>query len=126
MINASGLCLRPPVLRTFGPRTLSRFLRAVWGIEIPPEEVLLSAERVWNLQHLFNLREGLRREDFRWPSRFYREENGTPPLDPQKVEETLRAYFLARGWDPQTAIPTRKKLEELGLGEEAKRWNITR
>ena len=126
MINASGLCLRPPVLRTFGPQTLSHFLRAVWGIEIPPKEVLLSAERVWNLQHLFNLREGLKREDFRWPSRFYQEENGTPPLDPQKVEETLRAYFLARGWDPQTAIPTRKKLEELGLGEEAKRWNVTR
>jgi aldehyde:ferredoxin oxidoreductase len=31
----------------------------------------------------------------------------------------LDDYYQARGWDVKTGIPTRQKLEELGLKKEA-------
>ena len=36
-------------------------------------------------------------------------------LDRQKVKETLREYYRARGWDGETGAPTPEKLAELGL-----------
>jgi len=118
LINAMGVCIRPPVLRTFGPELFGRMLDAVVGLRIRPEEVLLAAERIWNLQHLFNLREGLRIEEFRLPDRFLREDNGNPPLEEGAVKEALHRYFQARGWR-EDAVPLEEKIASLGLWEEA-------
>ena len=118
LINATGICIRPPVLRTFGPELFSQGLHATLGLKLSPEEVLRAAERIWNLQHLFNLREGERIESWTFPDRFYQEDAGRGALSAEKVEETLRRYFLARGWDPQTTLPSSEKLQELGLVSE--------
>jgi aldehyde:ferredoxin oxidoreductase len=34
-----------------------------------------------------------------------------------ELEPMLDEYYRARGWDVETGLPTREKLEELGLGE---------
>ena len=39
------------------------------------------------------------------------------PVDPEKMEEMITMYYKARGWDPETGLPTPKKLTELGLKE---------
>jgi aldehyde:ferredoxin oxidoreductase len=31
------------------------------------------------------------------------------------VQKTLEDYFEARGWDRETGVPMKEKLEELGL-----------
>jgi aldehyde:ferredoxin oxidoreductase len=36
----------------------------------------------------------------------------------------LDEYYEVRGWDKRTGIPTRKKLEELGIKEVANQLNI--
>jgi aldehyde:ferredoxin oxidoreductase len=33
-----------------------------------------------------------------------------------EIEPLLKSYYQARGWDEKTGIPTRAKLDELGLG----------
>jgi aldehyde:ferredoxin oxidoreductase len=118
VVNTAGLC-------QFGyecvdVQYVADFLAAVTGWEITLEECLVIGERITNLRHLFNLREGLNPLHFRIPDRII----GRPPLQYgplANVEvdlETLAAeYLAARGWDPQTARPSREKMAELGLLE---------
>jgi aldehyde:ferredoxin oxidoreductase len=118
LINATGVCIREPVLRTFGPELCSRGLHATVGLRLSPEEVLRAGERIWNLQHLFNLREGVTIEKWNFPDRFYRDDAGRGTLNQEKVQDTMRKYFIAREWDPETGILSPEKLEKLGLLQE--------
>jgi len=114
--NAVGLCIRPPVLHTVGPTLISRLYSALTGTDISPEEVIKAGERIWNLQKLFNIRHGEKPEDSQFPSRFYKEPSSSGKiLDREKVEETLREYYRARGWDEKNGHPLEKKLKELGI-----------
>jgi len=40
-------------------------------------------------------------------------------MDREKFELMKDEYYDLRGWDKMTGIPTREKLEELGLGDVA-------
>lgn len=118
--NATGICIRPPVLHTVGPTLISRLYSSLTGIDLTPGEVMKAGERAWNLQKLFNIKHGESREDLDFPKRFYEEPQGTGPakgrtLDRRSVKKALEDYFEARGWDRETGVPMREKLQELGL-----------
>lgn len=107
IINCVGMCIRPPVLRSLGPDWYARSLTAVTGQHYTEEQVMAAARRVWNMQHEFNLREGEQVTEYAFPDRFYLEEitgmeGRKPPLDRNSVAEAVRAYFITRGWDPDT------------------------
>lgn len=96
---------------------MAKYFNAVTGRNITPEEVLKIGERIVNLERAFNVREGLTRKDDTLPERHL-----TTPLPdgPGKgqivhLEPMLDKYYELRGWDKATGIPTRKKLEELGM-----------
>lgn len=74
-----------------------------------------AAERIWNVMKLFNLREGEKTEDSRFPRRFYQEDGGAMKLDEQQIIQVLRNYYQARGWDPDSGRPSDEKIKELGL-----------
>lgn len=125
IFNAIGICTRPPSLQAQGPTSIARMLRACLGWNIDAEEVMLMGERIWNLQRLYNLREGEKREDSLFPKRFYREKLPDGPakgmaIDPVQVNQMLDDYYEARGWDRKTGIPTQTKIAELELEEEMK------
>ncbi|MDD3074192.1 MAG: aldehyde ferredoxin oxidoreductase family protein [Eubacteriales bacterium] len=71
-------------------------------------------ERGYNLERLYNLREGLRGKD-ELPKRMVSE-----PQDPQRPETIvplaamLGGYYRCRGWNEEGA-PTAKKLKQLGI-----------
>jgi len=79
-----------------------------------------AGERVFNLEKMFNYREGFRREDDKLPERFFEEpltigsEKGAV-LNREEFNEMLDLYYRKRGWDPKTTKPDKSKLEELGL-----------
>ncbi|MHB1420176.1 MAG: aldehyde ferredoxin oxidoreductase family protein [Bacillota bacterium] len=103
VINSVGLCIRPPVLRSLGPDYYARAMTAVTGVMFTAQDVISAGEKVWNLQHEFNRREGEQREEYVFPDRFYRDDlpgvkGAKPPLDRRLVEETLAEYFKARSW----------------------------
>jgi aldehyde:ferredoxin oxidoreductase len=77
---------------------------------------MLIGERIWNLERLFNLREGFGRNDDTLPRRFLSEPLTTGPTKGQVVEldKMLDEYYRARGWDNE-GRPTRRTLERLGL-----------
>ncbi|WP_027365265.1 aldehyde ferredoxin oxidoreductase family protein [Desulfotruncus alcoholivorax] len=118
--NATGLCIRPPVLHTVGPTLISGLYSALTGIDLSPEETIRAGERTWNLQKLFNIKHGEKPADSDYPTRFYNEPVGNGPaagrkLDQSKVKETLAEYYRARGWDESTGRPAKSKLSELGI-----------
>jgi aldehyde:ferredoxin oxidoreductase len=96
-------------------------LRAATGWEITGEEVRQIGERIVNLERLFIAREGVTRKDDGLPRRFLEEPmpEGSGPSTGSvlELEPMLDEYYRARGWDVETGLPTREKLEELGLGE---------
>jgi aldehyde:ferredoxin oxidoreductase len=77
-------------------------------------------ERINNLAKAFNVREGFGRADDTLPQRLMTEtlKAGTSKghlISQKDLDQMLAEYYSARGWDPATGIPTRKKLVALGL-----------
>ncbi len=103
-----------------GIEDYSRILAAVTGWDIDDNELLKIGERAINLQRLFNIREGLKREDD-----MIHERMGKLPAfgNYSKKEDCvikdfsamLDEYYQARGWNIETGKPRKEKLEELGL-----------
>lgn len=98
---------------------VAKMLYAATGIEEfkNVEYLKLVGERVYNLERAFNVREGFGRKDDTLPERFLYETCQRAPCKGQifELDKLLDDYYTARGWDLKTGIPTRKKLEELGL-----------
>jgi aldehyde:ferredoxin oxidoreductase len=95
-------------------------LSAASGVDLPGEEIRRAGERIVNAERLINGRFGLGRADDTLPRRFLEEPAG-PPDSPSagsvvELEPMLDEYYTARGWDVETGIPTREKLQDLGLG----------
>ena len=108
------------------PRRLARLYSTLTGFEMDEFELMKAAERVWNLKRCFNAREGFTRKDDRLPKRLL-EPVLTGPTKGQVVKDLdgmLDEFYEACGWDKKTGIPTRQKLEELGLKDVADRLGL--
>ncbi len=97
----------------------AELLRAAIGWNITGEEVRLIGERIVNLERLFIAREGITRKDDTLPRRFVEhpmsESSGPSAGSVLELEPMLDEYYRARGWDVETGLPKKEKLEELGL-----------
>ena len=94
----------------------AKLLSAATGIEFTDEELMTIGERIWNLERLYNLREGLSAKDDVLPKRLLEE---PMPEGPSKgrvnmLSKMLPSYYSFRGWDSR-GVPTEEKLRELGL-----------
>lgn len=98
-----------------GEEFFARIYAAITGDEKSPQDLLDLGERIWNMERLFNLREGFTREDDRLPARFLQESASGPAAGQVFEQDTmLQEYYRSRGWD-EFGIPTEAKLQELGL-----------
>lgn len=114
LFNSVGVCIRPPVMHSLGPAIIAEAITAVTGLKISAAEVMKDAECSWNLMKLFNIREGEKPEDSKFPRRFYTEAINNKVLDETKIKAVLQLYYQARGWD-ETGRPTEEKLKELSI-----------
>ena len=129
VFNAIGICTRPPSLQTLGPTSIARMYQTAVGWDMDSDEVMRAGERIWNLQRLYNLREGETRKDALFPKRFYEEKLPEGPakgmvVDKEAVDRMLDDYYEARGWDRREGIPGRAKLAELGLKADLDGGNL--
>jgi aldehyde:ferredoxin oxidoreductase len=124
MINSLGLCSN---IYWFGavyykPHQLTEILNAVtdWGFTV--EDFMITGERINTLCRMFNIREGLTKTEDTLPSRFFEPLIGGPTngysISIKEFESMLRDYYEICGWDPDTGIPTGRRLKELGLQSE--------
>jgi len=94
----------------------ARVLSAVTGIQYSTGDMTRVGERVWNLERLYNLREGFTAKDDTLPARLLQD---APTVGPSKgwvvkLEPMLKEYYRGRGWD-EYGVPKPEKLEALGL-----------
>lgn len=96
------------------------FLSAITGVIWSEKQFAQAGERIYNLEKMFNYREGFRREDDTIPERFFIDAATEGPAKGIKLEKTefnamLDDYYTSRQWDMVTSRPSNDKLIELGL-----------
>jgi aldehyde:ferredoxin oxidoreductase len=114
-IDSSGMCLFTSF--ALSADDYAAFLKAGAGLIGSTEELMRCGERIWNLERLFNLREGLDpKKDDTLPKRLLEEPlpDGAAKGMVSRVPEMMPEYYRARGWD-ERGVPTEAKLRELGL-----------
>jgi len=94
---------------------------AATGVSWTEDELDKAGERIYNLERAILVRSGRsRRMDetviphFKLPDKY----DGTR-LDEERFRKLMDEFYGLRGWDQETGIPTRRKLEELGLRDVA-------
>ncbi|MCD6107082.1 MAG: aldehyde ferredoxin oxidoreductase family protein [Caldisericaceae bacterium] len=97
-------------------------LKAVTGIDYDVNQLMTIGERIYNLDRLINIREGLTRNDDSLPYRVTHEpiKNGISKgnyVTEEELQNMLDEYYLVRGWS-KNGIPTRMCLFKLGLENE--------
>jgi aldehyde:ferredoxin oxidoreductase len=119
------------------PEDLAPGITALWGRPMTGEDLLLIGERIVNLERLYNVREGLDRDQDHLPIRFTEEPAPLYEYEPDPVtgemrrssepirigrlndfEAMLDRYYDLRGWS-RNGIPTLATLKRLGLEEYA-------
>ena len=103
-------------------------MRGATGLALTPDDVQKVGERVNNLARAFNTLAGLTRADDDLPERLKTEPIPEGPAKGQIITQAeldlmLDEYYEARGWTPD-GMPTRAKLEELGLGYAADKLGL--
>jgi len=96
----------------------ARTLTAVTGVQYATGDLIRLGERVWNLERLYNNREGFTREDDCLPPRLLEEPVVAGPSQGwvSKLPPMLDEYYRARNWD-QNGVPRPAKMAELELDD---------
>jgi len=125
--NLLGLCVFAwyrsrsfPMLIKRGLEIANQLYTAATGLPMTGQGLYECGERVYNVEKLFNLREGFGRESDYPPDRFFQEAMPDGPGKGSKLRREdydllLDEYYEARGWDKKTGVPTPEKLKALGL-----------
>jgi aldehyde:ferredoxin oxidoreductase len=130
--DATGLCKTMSTFFTphlFAFKDYARMVSEVTGLKITEEEMKDIGRRIYTLERLFNIREGINRKDDYLPERFYTEPtpigqelNRGKVIDREKYDMMLDEYYDYHGWDRE-GNPTRKTLKKIGL-ENVDRWKL--
>lgn len=121
VVDSLGLCkLEGIALKPLLPVHFQRMLSAATGWDVSLQDLEQIGDRIWNVERLFNVRQGKNRKDDLPPRRLLEEPISTGPakgerLDRDKYEAMLTEYYRLRGWSPETGVPTKEKRIELGL-----------
>ncbi len=127
LINATGFCLFSDLVGgqangVTATKYLTLFLKAVTGWDRSEAELLICGERIANLRHAFNLREGINPLQHKINPRIL----GIPPQAKGPLagvtiaaDDQIQRQLKALNWDSTTTKPGRNKLRELGLDDVA-------
>ena len=127
VIDSVGVCAllswwKSPHL--IGPDDIAKLMEAAIGKRVSASKIMKIGERIHNVEKAINVRVGMSRKDDYPPDRFFKEPVKSGPckgeiLHRDKFEKMLDEYYELRGWDKETGLPTRSKLQEVGLKEVA-------
>ena len=107
----------------FLPYTYNHFVELVNGAtgwDTSVFELMKVGERALALARVFNAREGYTAKDDIIPERLYKAFSSGPlkdkEIDRATMRQAIQTYYKMAGWDPERAVPTKEKLQELDLG----------
>lgn len=103
-------------------------VQAITGWNTTLFEMTKVGERVINLARVFNIREGKTSKDDWLPNRMFTPQTSgalsKTSIDPEQMKTAIQTYYGMMGWDEETGIPTRGRLEELGIGWAREQLNM--
>ena len=109
-----------PAWHLYDAEQLVQMISFVTGWDVTVEELLAVGERRLNLLRIFNAREGIGRAEDRLPKKMFQPlrggESDGVALMKEEFESALDMYYELAGWNVETGMPSKTKLEELGLG----------
>ncbi len=115
VVNAAGVCLFAYL--SYPHSFVYDFLTTVTGEKWDEERMLEAGERIANIRHAFNLREGINPHEIDVPKRLI----GDPPQKLGNVRDVtvdidlqVKEFCETMKWDQSTAMPDKARLEELG------------
>jgi aldehyde:ferredoxin oxidoreductase len=115
LLNSSVVCSMP----AWSYEQMAEITKAVTGWNSTVYELMKVGERGINLSRIFNLREGKTSKDDWLPDRmFHPQTSGAlseTPVDPDQLRNAIQSYYGMMGWDRATGVPSRGKLDELGI-----------
>lgn len=115
-----GICQFPYGIGING-QCIVDMLNAGTGLNYTLEDVVTIGERIWNMNRLFAVANGISRSNDYLPSKFsttktdYGKGKGRC-VSIEQQDEMLDEYYKLRGWN-QNGIPTLKKIKQLGIYE---------
>ncbi len=114
VIDSMGVCLFTNF--ALNPDHYAKMLSALTDLDINIGKTLEIGERIWNIEKLFNIREGFSRKDDDLPQRLKSEplKKGHSKNHVVDLENLLDEYYKLRGWDKE-GVPTKETLGKLGL-----------
>jgi aldehyde:ferredoxin oxidoreductase len=116
-IDSLGVCLFTSF--ALGADDYAGMYNIICGSNLTGDDILEIGDRIWNLERMFNLEAGISPAEDTLPKRLLKEPIPEGPSEGwvNKLPEMLPKYYKVRGWD-KNGIPTKDKLESLGLGED--------
>lgn len=97
-----------------GEEEYANILSAVTGVDYTSEDLMLVGERIWNVERVYNLREGFSKDDDILPERFFEDVVNGRVIDREEFLKTRDEYYRMRGWD-ENGVPTKRTLGRLGI-----------
>jgi len=122
VMNASGFCLLSDLAAPDSIKYITGFMSAVTGWDRSTDELLACGERIANMRHVFNLREGINPLEHKVHPRIVgRPPQKDGPLAGVTADIEAQVYWDlgALDWSRSTTKPSQKKLLELGLDDVA-------
>jgi aldehyde:ferredoxin oxidoreductase len=117
VVNSAILCKFPFDNVIWTLKDVAEMINSVTGKDYSEDDLYHIGDRIYNLERLFNAREGFGRQDDTLPDRFTSEPMPEGPAEGHTVDLTamLNEYYHLRGWDEETGNPAEKTLKQLGL-----------
>lgn len=127
LLDELGICIFPfmMIFEGYPIETIAKLFCAITGVERTWEELKLCGERGWVAMRCFNAWHGMARKDDTLPKGLtdVPKPDGVGAGQTIDLQRMLDDYYAFRGWDTN-GVPTRKRLEELGMKDIADRLGL--
>jgi aldehyde:ferredoxin oxidoreductase len=100
-------------------KQFSRLIAFSTGLTIPPKELKTIGERIYTLERMMLVKDGISRKDDTLPKRYFDEPIPEGPAQGEVIrrddfDQMLEEYYCLHGWD-KNGIPKKGTLKRLGL-----------
>jgi len=113
--NCAGLCVFLP----YRYNQQAEIIQAITGWDTTTWELMKVGERGTTMARAFNAMSGLTRADDSFPKRVHEPFKDGPlagvGVGEEKLNNAISVYYDMMGWDKDTGVPTRGKLQELDI-----------